>query len=349
MKAVIMAGGKGTRFWPRSTEEKPKQFLQLASDRATMLQQTYERFRSCLAEEDIYVAVSENYLPLVREQLPTLKAGQLMIEPDQRDTAPCVALAASFLLNRGIDEVIVTAPSDQFIPETAQLMEALRAAESVAEEDETVVTLGIVPTRAETGFGYIAASEQVRAERYGHLIKEVKAFIEKPTKEKAEQLIQDSNIYWNSGIFIWKPSTIAAYMRRYQPQLWSVFQSSGDALKQAYRQLPKQSVDYAIIEKVEKLYTVPIAFLWDDVGTWTSLERIFDTDGEGNLLFGSVYPHGVRRSIVYSENQRIVVIGVEDLIVVSTEHGLLICPKSEEQKVKEAIAALNSDQEDRKG
>lgn len=348
MKAVIMAGGKGTRFWPRSTESKPKQFLALTSEHATMLQITYERFRSCLAEEDVYVAVSENYLPIVKEQLPSLSACQFIIEPEQRDTAPCIALTANHFIKIGIDDVIVTAPSDQYIPDTEELMEALRIAESAAKDSGVVVTLGIVPTRAETGYGYIEASEAEDAAKYGRRVKEVMAFIEKPSKEKAEQLIKLTNIYWNSGIFIWKPSTIGTYMEMHQSAMWSIFKLEGAALTEAYGKLPKLSIDYAIIEKLELLYTIPIEFTWDDVGTWTSLERIFETDADGNMLFGTIYPLSTRNSIVYSEHQKVVVIGVNDLIIVSTDEGLLICNKSEEQNVKHAIAAMNSDQEDRK-
>ncbi|MUT68742.1 mannose-1-phosphate guanylyltransferase [Paenibacillus sp. NEAU-GSW1] len=347
MKAVIMAGGKGTRFWPRSTESKPKQFLALTAENKSMLQLTYERFRSCLAAEDVYVAVSENYLPIVKEQLPSLPVKQLIIEPEQRDTAPCIALTASHFLKLSIDDVIVTAPSDQYIPSTEELMEALYAAETAAKDPGVVVTLGIVPTRAETGYGYIEANESEESGKYGLYIKEVKAFIEKPSKERAEQLIQAANIYWNSGIFIWRPSTIACYMEMYQPEMWNTFKLEGEELADRYRKLPKLSIDYAIIEKLELLYTIPIAFTWDDVGTWTSLERIFETDPDGNMLFGRIYPMATKDSIIYSEQQKVVVIGVRDLIIVTTEEGLLICHKSEEQNVKHAIAAMNSDQEDR--
>ncbi|KQO04472.1 mannose-1-phosphate guanylyltransferase [Paenibacillus sp. Leaf72] len=344
MKAVIMAGGKGTRFWPRSTTAKPKQFLSLTSGEATMLQETYSRFRSCLPEEDVYVAVSRNYLPLVREQLPQLSEEQLIIEPEQRDTAPCIALTASFFQKRGLNEVIVTAPSDQYIPDAAELMEALRAAEQAARDEGVVVTMGIVPTRAETGYGYIEAGEHEDG-KYGPGIKTVKAFIEKPTLSRAEELIAIPNMYWNSGIFIWKPSTIAGYMQLYQPDMWRVFELEGEQLAKAYVQLPKQSIDYALIEKLERLYTLPIAFTWDDVGVWTSLERIFGADADGNILLGKIYPTGTSNSIVYAEGQRVLVIGVDNLIVVSTDEGLLICHKTQEQAVKHAIAAMDAERE----
>ncbi|MGO4110921.1 mannose-1-phosphate guanylyltransferase [Paenibacillus sp. YAF4_2] len=348
MIAVIMAGGKGTRFWPRSTVTKPKQFLTLASEEATMLQQTYARFRTCLPEENVYVAVSENYLPIVKEQLPELADNRIIIEPDQRDTAPCIALTASFFLRLERDDVLVTAPSDQYIPETEELMEALRAAEHAAKTDGVVVTLGIVPTRAETGYGYIETIESDEyASKYGERVKAVKAFIEKPTKEKAEKLIELPNMYWNSGIFIWKPSTIASYMMKFQPQMWSIFELKDEEFRYSYSKLPKLSIDYALVEKLDRLYTIPIEFIWDDVGTWTSLERIFSTDGDGNLILGQVHPFATRNSIIYTEQQRIVTIGIEDLIIVSTAEGLLICRKSDEQSVKNAIAALDTDQEGR--
>ncbi|NIK68760.1 mannose-1-phosphate guanylyltransferase [Paenibacillus sp. BK720] len=350
MIAVIMAGGKGTRFWPRSTVAKPKQFLTLASEEATMLQQTYARFRSCLPEENVYVAVSENYLPMVKEQLPELGENRIIIEPEQRDTAPCIALTASYFMKLEQDDVLVTAPSDQYIPDTEELMDALRAAEQAAKKDGVVVTLGIVPTRAETGYGYIETIDsEDHAEKFGERIKEVKAFIEKPTKEKAEKLIELPNMYWNSGIFIWKPSTIAGYMMKYQPGMWSIFDQKDEEFRQSYAGLQKLSIDYALVEKLERLYTIPIEFIWDDVGTWTSLERIFTTDGDGNLLLGQVFPFATRNTIIYSEQQQVVTIGIEDLIIVSTEEGLLICRKADEQNVKHAIAVLTADQEGRQG
>ncbi|WP_426454392.1 mannose-1-phosphate guanylyltransferase [Paenibacillus sp. S-38] len=341
MKIVIMAGGKGTRFWPRSVEAKPKQFLKLTSERETMLQQTYRRFRRFLPAEDVLLVVGKHYLPLVKEQLPELTADQIIVEPAQRDTAACTALTASHFLRRKMNEVLVITPSDQYIPDEHALMEALYAGAQEAEKDGQVVTLGIVPTRPETGYGYMESHDQGFLVN-GKEIKPVKSFIEKPDVHKAQQLITNPNVYWNSGIFIWKPSTIEHYMRIHQPDLWNSITQRYEQLSEEYALLPKISIDYAILEKVDRILTIPVSFVWDDVGAWTSLERIFSADPEGNIVQGDIAAEQAFDNILYVENQRAAVIGVRDLIVVSTPDGLLICHKSEEQSIKQMIARMES-------
>ncbi|MGF7032465.1 mannose-1-phosphate guanylyltransferase [Paenibacillus mucilaginosus] len=341
MKIVIMAGGKGTRFWPRSVEAKPKQFLKLTSEQETMLQQTYRRFRRFLPAEDVLLVVGKHYLPLVKDQLPELTDEQIIVEPAQRDTAPCTALTAYHFLRKKMDEVLVITPSDQYIPDEHALMEALYAGAQEAEKDGHVVTLGIVPTRPETGYGYIESQDQGFMVD-GKEIKPVKSFIEKPDVHKAQQLIKNPNVYWNSGIFIWKPSTIEYYMRIHQPELWNSITKRYGQLSEEYALLPKISIDYAILEKVDRILTIPVSFIWDDVGAWTSLERIFQADPEGNIVQGDIAAEQAFDNILYVENQRAAVIGVRDLIVVSTPDGLLICHKSEEQSIKQMIARMES-------
>ncbi|MFD1952734.1 mannose-1-phosphate guanylyltransferase [Paenibacillus thailandensis] len=335
MKAVIMAGGKGTRFWPKSTPAKPKQFLTLTSEKETMLQQTYGRFRHFLAKEDIYFVVGVDYADMVKEQLPEVGSEQIILEPAQRDTAPCIALAARYFLRRNEDEVIITAPSDQYVDNPALFAKAMLAAEAVARQDAAVVTLGIVPTRAETGYGYIEVADAPdRVEGEGFAVKRVRSFIEKPDKDKAERLLLSQGVYWNSGIFVWKPSTIAHYMKMHRPEIWKIAECDDGEWDSLYRKLDRISIDYAIMEKVDRMYMIPVRFIWDDVGVWTSLERIFDLSAEGNLLSGNIHYANVDNSIIMSDSKKTIVIGVKDLIVVSTSEGLLICKKSEEQRIK---------------
>ncbi|WP_010271045.1 mannose-1-phosphate guanylyltransferase [Paenibacillus senegalensis] len=345
MKVVILAGGKGTRFWPRSVERKPKQFLALTS-RETMLQTTYRRFASWLPANRIYVITTRAYRPLVEEQLPDLASDRIIEEPAQRDTGPCMALTAYRFLSEGDDEVIVTAPSDQYIPDERALQAALEKAEQGARHPLAIVTLGIRPSRPETGYGYIetAADQELPADdrRNREILPSdgllpVKRFIEKPSLPVAEQLISQPNIYWNSGIFVWRPSTIAHYMKIYHRSLWDQIAKPGPMTEQQYLQLPKLSVDYAILEKAETIWTVPVDFEWDDVGLWTSLERIQKSDEEGNLLQGDVYTHHSERNIVYTDNKPAIVIGAQDLIIVSTDDGLLVCRKTEEQEIKTVL------------
>ncbi|WP_135553112.1 mannose-1-phosphate guanylyltransferase [Paenibacillus cymbidii] len=334
MNIVIMAGGKGTRFWPRSIEERPKQFLALTSQE-TMLQSTYARFRRWLPAENIHIVTSQSYLPLVHEQLPALDAAQTIAEPAQRDTAPCIALAACLFLRSGSDDVIATVPSDQYIPDDDALREALEQAAIAAAAEPVIVTLGIVPTRPESGYGYIELDAPHAIGRIGA----VKSFIEKPEQDRAAELIRSKHVLWNSGIYIWKPSTVASYMKRFAPDMWRRVEAYADDEANAplYCGIPKQSIDYAVIEKAERIYSIPVAFEWDDVGAWTSLERIFAPDEAGNIAQGDVTLLNAADNIVYSEDQRTIVIGARDLIVVATRHGLLVCDKSEEQKIKLAL------------
>lgn len=340
MKIVIMAGGRGTRFWPRSTEEKPKQFLKLTSENETMLQQTYSRFNRFVPKEDIYIVAGTEYLELIKEQLQGLDESRIIVEPGQRDTAACIALAARYFLRNGIDDVMVTAPSDQYIDDPDLLADALQEAEDVAQADGAVVTLGIIPTRAETGYGYIEVKQGTEpARKAGSSVKRVNAFIEKPTKERALELLEHPGMYWNSGIFIWKPSTIAYYMEIYQPEMWSIFEMEGIAFQHAYESLKKVSIDFALMEKIPAIYMIPIKFVWDDVGTWTSLERIFERNADGNLLSGSIAYADASNNIIMSEEKKTIVIGVRDLIIVSTDQGLLVCSKTDEQRIKQLLAA----------
>jgi mannose-1-phosphate guanylyltransferase len=333
MIAVIMAGGKGTRFWPRSVEAKPKQFLTLTSAE-TMIQLTYRRFVRFLPKSAVYVITTRPYVAMLKEQLPELSEEQLILEPDQRDTGPCTALAALAFMRKGIDDVLVFAPSDQYIEDTDRFREALEQAEGTAAQGNRLVTLGIVPTRPETGYGYLRA---LPAEA-GSPVLRVASFIEKPDRAKAEKLLREPLIYWNSGIFVWKPSTIEHYMQLHQPKLWSRLAEGLDRLEHVYPSLPKLSVDYAVAEKADSIYMVPADFRWDDVGLWTSLERIREPDAHGNIVNGDVTSVRTRDSIIHTEGRRAMVIGASDMIIVSTEHGLLVCHKSEEQHIKRVLS-----------
>jgi mannose-1-phosphate guanylyltransferase len=332
-----MAGGAGTRFWPRSVKERPKQFLALTSEE-TMLQMTYRRFQQKLPQDRIYVVTAKCYESLVREQLPELSDRNLLLEPDQRDTGPCIALTALHFLQQGDDEVLVTLPSDHYTEDADELYRVLLQAERAAKRDRSIVTLGIVPTRPETGFGYIRTS----AQRSDGLL-EVLTFIEKPKLELAESLIRDPGVFWNSGIFVWKPSTIGYYMELHQPDMWNRLAKSDAQLAEVYADLPKISIDYAILEKADMILTAPVRFKWDDVGIWTSLERIQQVNEQGNIIGGSgkAYVDSTTNSIVYTDRRKTLLIGVSDIIVVSTEEGLLVCHKSAEQKIKSAIQMMD--------
>jgi len=329
-----MAGGKGTRFWPYSTEGKPKQFLPILSEE-TMIQQTYRRFLEWVPKEHIFVITARRYADILREQLPELDRERTILEPEQKDTGPCAALAALHFLSRGDDDVLVMAPSDQYIGDGEDLKKALLEAESAAQEFPAIVTLGIVPTRPETGYGYVEYSEKPRRGR----LHRVQKFIEKPAPDKAEQLYRQPNTLWNSGIFVWKPSTIAHYMEKYQPALWYGLKKNRMRLEETYSALPGISIDYAVLEKAELIYTIPVDFGWDDVGLWTVLQRFRPSDPHGNIFLGDVHALECSDNIVCTEKNTVLV-GVRDMIVVSWGDGLLVCHKSEEQKIKTALAEM---------
>lgn len=328
-----MAGGQGTRFWPWSVKKKPKQFLPLHSKK-TMIQETYERYSKWLSNENIFVVTTEEYRDLVIEQLPQLPLEQIILEPDRRDTAACVALTALHCLEMGEDEVLVMTPADQYISDSQELMESLLIAEKVAEKGNSIVTLGIKPTRPETGYGYLKAIPEKVEEKQ---ILKVDQFIEKPSLDYAKKLLESGNVFWNSGIFVWKPSTIAYYMEKFQGDMWSLLINNKENLKDIYSTLPKISVDYAILEKAKEVYTIPTTFEWDDLGTWRSLERLHNDDNNENIIIGNVYSFSSSNCLIISQDNNTKVLGVKDLIIVLTEDGLLVCHKSMEHEIKNAF------------
>ncbi|WP_370223709.1 mannose-1-phosphate guanylyltransferase [Cytobacillus sp.] len=339
MKVVIMAGGKGTRFWPLSVNEKPKQFLRLINEK-TMLQQTYNRFREWLPEDKIYIVTTEEYAPLVKAQLEVPEQ-QLILEPYQRDTGPCVTLTALTFLKENDDEVFAAVPSDHYLPDNDSIYKLFTLAETAASSDLSIVTLGIKPTRAETGYGYIQAHKEINQK-----VLKVHSFIEKPNKNQAEALLRQENVFWNSGIFIWKPSTIVYYMDKFQPQITKNIAGYLKGNASEYANLPKISVDYAIIEKAESKFMIPADIQWDDVGSWTSLERLIKKEDDMNLLQGNIHVLSSKNCIIKTEDRKTIVIGAEDLIIASTKDGLLVCHKSFEQEIKGILKKMEEDNQE---
>lgn len=332
-----MAGGKGNRLWPKSASGKPKQFIALTSDE-TMLQATYRGLAQYVPEQKLYVATAAQYLDLVQEQLPELDRARLIVEPLQRDTAPCIALAALRFVYEGDDEAIVTMPADHLIPDTKALVKRLAEAEAHAEAGEAIVTLGVVPNRPETNYGYIHTDDD------GSRVLKVKAFMEKPSKERADEWLSMRGVYWNSGIFIWKPSTIASAMKRYQPSIWYPLIEAKAIDESVYEKLPRISIDYAILEKSEHTYCIPVTFDWDDVGTWQSLERFGQSDASGNVVLGNVLMAQASNNIVFSDMRQAIILGADDLIIVATDEGLLVCHKSNEPLLKKYVQQLENEE-----
>ncbi|WP_127534106.1 mannose-1-phosphate guanylyltransferase [Paenibacillus kobensis] len=336
MNVVIMAGGKGTRFWPRSVDRVPKQFLSFITDE-TLLQQTVARFRQLVPENRLFIAAPSVYMPLVLSQLPGLLPEQTIIEPEQKDTAAAIALTAHTMLARDDDSPIVFVPADQFIQDETRFLAAIENAAHAAQTSRTIVTLGIRPGRPDTGFGYMelepADPQDPPSIEPSFHVHRVAKFLEKPNTETAVQLISKPNVLWNSGIFVWRPSTIAYHMAASAPELWQPLEDYPDNTAAAYAAMPKLSIDYAVMEKAETIYCIPVDCGWDDIGSWSAFRRHRTADGSGNVMQGPVRLLNSEGNTVYTEIETLL-IGVSDLIVVSTPHGLLVCHRSEEPRLK---------------
>lgn len=345
--AVIMAGGKGERFWPLSRAARPKQFLSLTGNGQTMIQLTVERLLPLVAPEDIYVVTGETYRALAAQQLPMLPGGNILCEPQGKNTAPCVALAAGVLAAKYEDAVIYLLASDHIVQNRALFLDTMETAAAVAQQGENIVTIGITPTYPETGYGYIKFLQGKKAVPGVYAVDK---FVEKPDADTARSYLAAGCYLWNSGMFVWKLSTIQKSLQAFLPQLAEGArriagaadeQARTGAIASLYEQAQAISVDYGIMEKARHLYTIPGSFGWDDVGSWLSLERINPTDAQGNFTRGNVVALTAKNNIFVGEGQRLLAaVGVEDLVVVETEDATLICNKAETQNVKKIVELL---------
>lgn len=350
--ALIMAGGRGERFWPRSRKNLPKQFLSLTDDGKTMIQLTVERILPLVKMEDIYIATNKNYRELVRSQLPGIPEENILCEPVGRNTAPCIGLGAAHIGKKYENALMLVLPSDHLIKFNNMFLSSLREACRVAMEDDNLVTLGITPTYPETGYGYIKFNPQ---KTLGGAY-EVERFVEKPTLEVAKEYLETEEYLWNSGMFIWKLSSIWKNMEKYMPEAYAGLQRIGAAigtpeeeavLEQEFAALPSVSIDYGIMEKAQHIYTIPGTFGWDDVGSWLAVDRIKKTNEDGNVVNGNVITIDTHNCIVQGTNKLIAAVGLRDLIIVDTEDAILICEKhraGDIRKVTENLKICNRDE-----
>ncbi len=344
--AVIMAGGKGERFWPQSRSAKPKQFLSLTKDGETMIQKTVDRLMPLVNIEDVFVVTNRNYLSLVHQQLPQLPEENVIAEPAARNTAPCISLAAGMLRRKYKEDVIMLVlPSDHLIKFNALYIDTLKLAVKKAEQDDNLVTIGITPTYPETGYGYINFSTESNGEGAYEVIR----FVEKPNIELAKEYVNSGEYLWNSGMFTWKVSSILSNMAKYLPDIYEGTEKIcdyygkeqfDDALKSIFPALRSESVDFGIMERAKHIFTIPGNFGWDDVGNWLALERINPTNEYGNMVRGDVISINTRNSIIVGGRKLIATVGIEDIIVVDTEDATLICSKDSTQDVKKVIENL---------
>lgn len=346
--AVIMAGGKGERFWPKSRSNYPKQFLSLTNDGKTMIQLTAERLLPLVNYEDMYVVTNKNYVKLVNEQLPGIPEENILAEPVARNTAPCIGLAAAVIQQKYGDAIMLVLPADHLIKQKQMFLDTLKTAINVAKEGENLVTIGITPTYPETGYGYINFGQSNFSEKFSNVY-EVEKFVEKPNIEKAKEYLESGNYIWNSGMFVWKASTILENFKQLIPEIYQglldiknvigekIFE---DVLNDKFSKFKSESIDYGIMEKASNIYTIPGTFGWDDVGSWLALERISKTNEYGNAVTGNVITIESRNSIISGTDKLIATVGIEDMIIVDTKDAILICSKECSQDVKKVIENL---------
>ncbi len=345
---VIMAGGKGERFWPKSRINLPKQFLSLTDDGKSMIQHTVERVKNLVDIENIYVVTNEMYKNLVSEHIPDIPEANIIIEPAAKNTAPCIGLAAVHIAKKDINSKMIILPSDHLIKFNEIFIDTLKTALDVVEKDDNLATIGITPNYPETGYGYINFTKG-ESFKDSTNIYEVLRFVEKPNLEKAKEYLTSGQYLWNSGMFVWKVSTILKNFKEYLPEIYEGLQKIGksintgkyeEVLKKEFLNLPSESIDYGIMEKAKNIYVIPGNFGWDDVGSWLSLERINKTNQDGNVITGNVISIKTKNTIIQGSDKLIATIGLEDIVVVDTDDVTLICHKNNTQEVKEVINNL---------
>ncbi len=342
---VIMAGGVGSRFWPMSTADRPKQFIDVLGVGKSLLQLTYQRFGDFCPLENVWVVTNKKYVALVREQLPDIPAENILQEPCRRNTAPCIAYVSWRIKARDPKANVVVTPSDHIVTDETEFRRIIGLCMDFTEDSDAIVTLGMKPNRPETGYGYIKADLSMSSLRQKEIFR-VDKFKEKPDYDTAKEYIKDSSYFWNAGIFIWSVSTIVNAFRVYQPAIAKIFENLtpvyGTAEEQAridavYPECENISVDYAIMERVEEIFVCPADFGWSDLGTWGSLQMQTKRDLYGNSLIGyNIQMYESHNCIVHTLQQNQVVIqGLDNYIVAEKDGILLICKLEEEQRIKQ--------------
>lgn len=335
-----MAGGKGERFWPLSTDEKPKQFLKLlGSD--TMIQMTVKRLLPIIPIDRVFIVTGKRYVNLVREQLPELPQKNIIVEPVGRNTAPCIALSAFVIRNNFKDTEILVLPSDHLISDENSFRDSIKeAADFISSNKESVVTFGMHPDRPETGYGYIKIENSTC--KLNNKIHKVEAFVEKPDFETAKKYINTGNYFWNGGMFLWNCSTILKLTEKYLFNTYKVLNEIAadksdyeKKLEESYLMVDNISIDYAIMEKYDKIYVIPCDFGWDDIGTWYAVERYRGKDSDNNVCIGDIKNLQGKNNLIFSSSKPIILVGLEDMFVVESENMVLIGKKDEIDKIKQ--------------
>jgi len=345
---VIMAGGIGSRFWPLSRARYPKQFIDILGVGKSLLQQTYGRFSTIIPDENIYVVTNEEYGDIVSEQLPGIPEENILREPFRRNTAPCIDYANFRIAQKNPEAQIIVAPSDHLIIKEEEFISCVSKGLEFVEENNALLTLGIQPSRPETGYGYIQAVQKPLKGYETLSLRKVKTFTEKPDLELARVFFESGEFYWNAGIFFWSLPVIMKSFEQHLPEVHFSFRNGkslygtekeSDFIRETYENCRNISIDYGIMEKAENVYVLSSDFGWSDLGTWGSLYEQLPMDSEGNAIRGkNVFLYDSSGNIVNVPNEKIVLLqGLDGYIVVESENTLLICKKEEEQRIKEFV------------
>jgi mannose-1-phosphate guanylyltransferase len=340
---IIMAGGVGTRFWPFSRQHFPKQFHDILGTGRTLLQQTADRFGGIVPDENIYIVTSEEYYELCKEQLPYLTDDQILLEPSRRNTAPCIGYACYKIGKKDPNANVVVAPADHIILKEEEFKSRIAIALAYTKQNQVLCTLGIKPTRPDTGYGYIQFEESDAGE-----VKRVRTFTEKPHLELAQMFLDSGDYVWNGGIFIWSIKTVKVAFEEFLPEMADAFKiaqkhfytaKEKEALKAAYPRCKIISIDNGLMEKAKNVYVVHADIGWSDLGTWKSVYENSDKDAAGNVIDAMSMLYNTEDCVVKMPNEKLVVIdGLKGFIVAEFDNVLMICPTDQEQKVKEFVA-----------
>lgn len=345
---VIMAGGVGSRFWPLSRTSYPKQFIDILGVGKSLLQQTFDRFNKLIPAENIFIVSNADYSNLIREQIPDIPVENILLEPFRRNTAPCIAYAAYRILKKDPEARMVVAPSDHLILKEDVFLDVVNQSLGFVSVHETLLTIGIQPSRPETGYGYIQADNNSILKNEGVVFNKVKTFTEKPDVKLAKVFLESGEFFWNSGIFFWSVKSILNSFRKFLPEINDAFsggidfygtEKEDDFIQATYSSCRNISIDYGVMEKADNVYVFTADFGWSDLGTWGSLYEHKDKDQKGNAVIGeNVFRFDTSNSIINSTNQRVVVVqGMQDFIIVDSEDVLLICKKDQEQRIKSFV------------
>ncbi|MCX7918631.1 MAG: sugar phosphate nucleotidyltransferase [bacterium] len=351
LTALIMAGGRGERFWPKSRKKSPKQTLTLFNGQP-LINSALNLLTPVISQERIFIVTEKSVAKPICAVLPqTFPAKNLIIEPMGRNTAACIGLGTVYITQKYPDAIIAVICADHLIPDGDSFRQHLLLAVQIAEQHDYLVTFGINPSYPETGFGYIASGDMLLTSN-GLSVYRVKRFIEKPDKPTAERYVVSGTYFWNSGMFVWRASTILAQIQRFMPQLYNGLQKiqsvigtpqEQSVIHAVYRNLDKIPIDKGIMEKSDRVAVVKSIFPWSDIGSWLTLDLIREKNGDGNVALGDYLGIDTKNNIIVSDNQLVAAIGIKDMVVVATKDVVLICPKERTQEVKQIVTQLASD------